>query len=377
MTARPLVHDEIHSAGALDPARFVADVIAARGGIVEDGLGLLPSAVAAELGLSQEIRLASEALAESSSEAPSLEARSVVACGLGSSLLEKLVAWARSSPRSATARLACDPPRVSQASSFASRFVVRNAVAEVERAFATETSYAVLYVAWAAEADDRQAGLVRVVANVSDGGVPCEGFADLVCAREPRAELEDSGSRSSSDELAIAPSAHRALAMLVRQAVLPRAEPLVGAAARRHVRDHARVAAYFDALASEARSPRGRQGAGAIEAKLAHLAAEREAKLRELEGRYAVHVSFEPAGLVIVKAPVIEVRLRVRRRKLSGELALRLPPGAQVLDAVACAACAAPTSRPVVCDERLHALCEACVPNAQGRPDCGACRARG
>lgn len=375
MTGRFVMATEVETpvtlAETFDPARFVADVIAARGGIVENGIGLLPPELATELDLPQEIALASNSIAGLEG---GLETPSTVSCALGSMLLEKLVAWARSSARYATARLSCDPPRVSAGSSLASRFVVRNALAEVERAFATETAYAVLYVAWAAEADDRQAGVVRLVANVSDGSVPCEQFADLVCARAPRAELAPS---NEANELAIDAAASRALAALARRAVLPRAESLVRAAARRHARDHGRVAAYFDALASEARSPRGRQAAGAIEARLAHLDAEREAKLHELEARYAVRVSFEPAALVIVTAPVVEVRLRVRRRKASGELALRLPPGAQALDEIACAACAAPTSRPVVCDERLHALCEACVPSAQGRPDCAACRARG
>lgn len=358
----------------VDPARFVADVIAARGGIIEDGIGLLPPEVAAELELPQEITLTSESLAGVTGDERRLDAPGAISCALGSALLERLVGWARSSPRYATARLSYDPPRVSQASSLGSRFVVRNAVAEVDRAFATEAAYAVLYVAWAAEADDRHAGVVRLVANVSDGSVPCVEFADLVCARAPRAELEGG---APSSELGIGETASRTLAALLRRAALPRAEPLALAAARRHARDHTRVAAYFDALASEARSPRGRQAAGAVEAKLAHLAAEREAKLRELESRYAVRMSFEPAALVVVTAPVVEVRVRVRRRKAAGELVLRLPAGAQTLDEIACAACAAPTSRPVVCDERLHPLCEACVPSAQGRPDCAACRARG
>ncbi len=68
------------------------------------------------------------------------------------------------------------------------------------------------------------------------------------------------------------------------------------------------------------------------------------------------------------------MRFRVRRRKLEGELRLRLAPGANAVDQLPCAACTAATTHPVVCDDRLHVPRETCVPNAQGRPSCAACR---
>jgi hypothetical protein len=147
-----------------------------------------------------------------------------------------------------------------------------------------------------------------------------------------------------------------------------------GAVARRHARDHRRIEEYFAALAADAAAPRRRIAPEAVRQKLEHLVAERDAKLRDLASRYLLRVSLEPVALVRVAVPATTVRLHVRRRKREGELVLRLPAGAQAFDRPACAGCGAATARPAVCDERLHVLCEACVPQAQGRPDCRACR---
>jgi hypothetical protein len=102
---------------------------------------------------------------------------------------------------------------------------------------------------------------------------------------------------------------------------------------------------------------------------------ERDAKLLALRERYRVRLTLAPLALLLLEVPTLRVRLRVRRRKLEGELQLRFAPGATGFDRIACAACLATTSRPAVCDDRLHVLCEACCPSAQGRPDCPACRA--
>ena len=40
-----------------------------------------------------------------------------------------------------------------------------------------------------------------------------------------------------------------------------------------------------------------------------------------------------------------------------------------------CEGCPGTTERPALCDERLHVLCETCVPLASGRPRCLACGA--
>lgn len=123
-----------------------------------------------------------------------------------------------------------------------------------------------------------------------------------------------------------------------------------------------------DAHLAAARGP-----GAAIAAKVAHLAAERHAKLSELGQRLSLRVSVGPVAILLVSVPVTEVRVRVRRRKREGEILLRLPAGASALDLVACDACAGATAKPLVCDDALHRICERCLPSAEGRPRCPAC----
>ncbi|WP_437654019.1 hypothetical protein [Sorangium sp. So ce1182] len=47
-----------------------------------------------------------------------------------------------------------------------------------------------------------------------------------------------------------------------------------------------------------------------------------------------------------------------------------------VVEALAEAGALAEPSRPAACDDRIHLLCEACAPNAQGRIACPACAKR-
>jgi hypothetical protein len=133
------------------------------------------------------------------------------------------------------------------------------------------------------------------------------------------------------------------------------------------------MAEYYAAMVAEARAPRRRVDAAAVEAKVKHLEAERDSRLRDLAERFTLRVHARLAAALWVAVPVVHVRLRVRRRKGERELALRLPAGAHGFDRLPCEGCASTTERPALCDERLHVLCETCVPQATGRPRCPAC----
>lgn len=97
-------------------------------------------------------------------------------------------------------------------------------------------------------------------------------------------------------------------------------------------------------------------------------------QLRDLRARYTLRVRLEPVALVALSLRVVEVRLRLRRRKGERELALHIPPGARAPDALPCVACASTTRSPLLCDDALHILCETCAPDPAGRPRCPACR---
>jgi hypothetical protein len=126
-------------------------------------------------------------------------------------------------------------------------------------------------------------------------------------------------------------------------------------------------------IASGWRRGFGSDDAAALYAKIEYIVRERDAKLRELPNRFALRASVAPAAFLWVSAPTAIVQVRLRRRKESRELCLRLPAGAQALDKHLCDVCARATGRPALCDDRLHLLCERCAPNAQGRLRCPAC----
>lgn len=160
-----------------------------------------------------------------------------------------------------------------------------------------------------------------------------------------------------------------------RQVHRQQVPPLLEALGRRKQRDHERIEAYFGELIDETRSPRRKTDPEAIARKVDHLLAERDTKLRDLDARYALRVRLHVAALVTTTMPALLARVRVKRRKDSRELTLRLPARAGALDTLTCEGCGEPTARPAFCDQKLHIVCEACVPAAQGRFDCPACRA--
>jgi hypothetical protein len=346
----------------VDPLTFTVDALVARGALAEKddegALAVVPPTVAQELGIADSVRLV-----------PSGVAEGTTACGMGSRLLENLVSRARARVPLAWARLDREPPRASHAAAMAERFVVRNGLREVGAVTLADGRYVVATFAYVAEADERHEGLVRVVVEADAGGAPDGSFSAEL---DPRSIVLTPSRGALFDATPVAGRIASRVDACARVAVAPIAERV----ARRFARDHARVAEYFGALVAEARAPRRRQDAAAINAKIVHLTAEREAKLRDLTDRYALRVSVVPAAIVGIVAPTARVSLTVRRRKAAREIVLRLPAGAESLDALACDGCEGTTSRPAVCDEKLHVLCEACVKSVTGRPICGACGAK-
>jgi hypothetical protein len=329
----------------LDPLGFAADELAARGALVErDGdraLAVLPGPLAGQLAVPEAITLAA------------VPGDDRIACGLGAPLLDRLIADVRASVPVASVAWTVEPPKLAAAERMADRVTVRNGV-----------------LTWTAEADDRYEGMVLVVAHGATGAQPdaevTAAFARVISGQDAR-----------SVEARDAPGAAGAAAMVARRSAEAVGERLgeVGAAvARRRDRELARIDDYFHSLITEARHPRRQVARDAIEARVAALHAEHLAKLRDLRARYSLRVRLEPVALVALSLRVVEVRLRLRRRKGEREIALHIPPCARAPDALSCVACASTTRSPLLCDDALHILCETCAPDPAGRPRCPACR---
>jgi hypothetical protein len=357
-----------------DPFAFTLDALASLGALVEPAPGqaeaLLEPALAARLGVPEELTLA-----------PGPPEPGVVGCGLGSPLLERLVADARARLPSARARLAREAPRPAQARSLAERFAPRNGVSEFVDLGVREVLYVALWVAYVAEADDRSEGVVGVIASAPEGRRPDETFAaqldplgsalDLV---EAPAEATGGAPSDPADEAALA-GAGTWLLPRIRAEVSARVADFRAGANRRHARDYERIAGYYEALAAEVKAPRRKADPAAAAAKLLHIAAERDGKLAGLLQRFAVRVSVRPAAALVLSAAAATAQVRVKRRKASRDLTLVLPAGAASLDQLGCEGCHGATAHPALCDAQLHLLCETCAPSAQGRFACPACAA--
>ena len=349
-------------AGALDPIGFVVDELAARGALIERGdsgaIAVLPPELAARIEVPETITLADAA------------GDRTLGCGLGSPLLDRLVTEVRATVPVASVTWQAEAPRLAVAERLAERIVVRNGVADVLGAAHASATYLAGVFAWTAEADDRYQGMVMVVAHAGTGSEP-----DATCLTALGALLAGDDPRMVDERDARgAIGGAGAIAQRAVLAIGPRLDEVGAAVARRRDRERARIDDYFGSLIAEAKRPRRQVARGAIDARIAALGAEHAAKLRDLGARYALRIRAEPIALAAIATRVAEIRLRLRRRKGERELALHVPPGARAPDALACSACPATTRAPLLCDDALHVLCEACAPEVGGRPRCRACR---
>ena len=348
---------------ALDPLGFVADELAARGGLVErddDGaLAVLPPQLARGLDLPETCALAGTASPQA------------IGCGLGSSLLDRLVSDVCASVPVASVTWLAEPPRLASAERLADRIVVRNGVADVLGVAHVSASYLVGVFAWTAEADDRYQGMTMAVVNAATAAEPdpenLAALTAMIAGNDDDRVTEARDARGAT-------GGARTLAARSALAIGPRLDEVGAAVARRRDRELSRIDEYFASLISEARRPRRQVTRGAIDARVAALRAEHQAKLRDLTARYTVRVRIEPVALAAVAMRVAEIRLRLRRRKGERELALHVPPHARLPDALACVACSGTTRALLLCDDALHLLCEICAPDTGGRPRCPACR---
>jgi len=348
----------------LDPLGFVADELAAQGALIDRGeratTALLPPPLAERLALPELVELTAA------------QREGAISCGLGSPLLERMIGQVRARIPVASVAWEAEPPRIVSAERLAGRIVVRNGVADLLGAEHAPATYLVGVLAWTAEADDRYEGMTTAIVHAGSGGEPDRASAGamgrLLGGGDPR--VVDHGSARTAE------AAAALLGVRASLAIRPRLDEIVAAVARRRDRDRARIEDYFTSLIAEARRPRRQVAPAAIEARVAALTAEQLAKLRDLTARYALRVRLEPVALAAVSTRAARLRLRLRRRKGERELTAYVPPDARAPDALACAACPRTTRAPVLCDDALHLLCEACAPQAAGRPRCPACSAR-
>jgi len=348
--------------GGIDPLGFVVDELAARGALIERSNGhaiaVLPAELAAQFELPETLALAGATRDQA------------IGCGLGSPLLDRLVTEVRGRLPVASVIWQAEPPRLPAADRLAARIVVRNGVADVLGIAYAPAAYLAGMFTWIAEADDRYQGMAMVVAHAATAGEPdaaCTAAIGALLAGDDARVIDQRDARGAAGGVAT-------IAKRIEIEIAPQLDEVAAAVARRRDRERMRIDDYFGSLVAEAKQPRRQVERGAIMARVAALRAEHAAKLHDLGARYTLRLRIQPVALAAIAMRVAEVRLRLRRRKGERELPLHIPPGARAPDALACVACLATTRAPILCDDALHVLCEACAPEIGGRPRCPACR---
>ena len=325
---------------------------------------LLPSPIAASLGLPEEGRLRLSGAPRAGE----------VHAGYGSGLLAQICSLTEGVGRCFRAQLALTLPKRERVEREAlSVLSFQNAVGRIESVEPDVLDYLVFDFRYAALSEERHEGLLSVAVNLDGGWSPGLGDAlDRCLSRHPEARQPWSTGQAEPD-----PRPHygaaRSLA-LVR--ALAESRPFIARMERRMNRDLRRVGEYYEALRQEVerRRTRGRQMVPLRE-KVEAVEGERRRRHQDLRRRYAVTLRVEPLGLLAVRVSGLRLQARLQRRKSERRARLGWNPIARRWDGWLCAGCGGEAGLAALCD-RLHLLCPGCPPACPdcGRDSCPACR---
>lgn len=351
----------------MEPLRFATELIDALGGVVErDGEGaaslLLAPDLSARLGLCEEFRFvdAPDGDDDGAGGIPLLH---------GSEALERLAAEAIGSGRVATVRLDTPPPRGEAIEAMAARaFRPANGVVRHVEMLPGSAEYLVVGFHYTATGEERREGLVDASVDPA-GTMTAPALAGLLWDGEsPMTE------RGRVEEASIAPAAWRAAARMARARVVEVLAPVREILGHRLERDVTRLHGYYrsmqhDLLRTAARRALDPAELDKILLRVNGIPEELRRRLAEARARLSLRVSVRPIIALRVFVPAVFVRVRVLRRKEERELLLRCAGFQRACDEFLCEGCGVPAPAPVLCDDRVHLLCDACLWTC---PSCGA-----
>jgi hypothetical protein len=294
----------------------------------------------------------------------------------GSPLVERMVKAATEAPPVTFATLdaplprATDPTAVALAKLTGINCVFRPADRDPEEGWA---GYLIADYRYAADADERREGLVRVAIN-EETGADVASLHDV--DRHPDLEPGLPGVPLPDDAEVVLRRAGAA----ARRALADHIGSLSASIQRRHLRDRSRVRAYFAALAREMqaqieRTLRHRPDADVStrRAKLDALAPACDRKLDALATRYRLRVRLEPVAVLRVGVRVRRVFIRARRRRAERLLTLHQSAATRAFDPLRCDGCSASTHAFALCDAEQHILCPTCDAKRRSPRCCPVC----
>ncbi len=356
--------------------RFVADLLAAAGGVAEaihpEGLELLaPPPAQQALGVVELCRLGFGATLPPGAQRVGLESDWL---DRFDRLLDGRGRWTRR-VLGPEGRAPSDPERVLQ-----QELVLDNATYRLLRVAPAWTRYLVLDFRYSAVSDDKRDGVLRLGVNLATGGLcdaVVEAIAPWLAADGADAELPD------GIELPRVWDQQRVLAVLA-QALPPRLDaalrPFVKGLHRRLSRDQDRLHGYHNELHREATRraaalPSGDPRRKREEQRIEAVGREYQAKLDDLARQYAMRVKAEWVQTLEVVMPVQRFDVQIRRRKADRTIQLDWNPLARRLEPPVCEFSRSAERPRLVCDDALHlvvsaglAPCFACA-----KPFCRAC----
>ncbi|MCP4677065.1 MAG: hypothetical protein GY854_16430 [Deltaproteobacteria bacterium] len=296
--------------------------------------------------------------------------------GYGTVLLENAMSLALEQGRTAAVRMPMQSSRKKASANLERHLSLLNAVYSLQGVRESWLDYWLWSFSTAAEADERQDGLLHVC--ISSRRTECPGLAELI--HEQALEWDEMSFDSmqktaeQSAEIHIVAVA-RALDELQRKSM-----ELKDVILRHHARDIGRIKDYFEELRQEMeREIIQRELTGeALEIrkeKQAQLEKEESAKLVALIEKYKMRLSFEPRALMLARIPTIRYDLLVKRRKSERQISAVYNMLNKRFDPFACEACGADAREVGFCDQKLHLLCARCLSKSggRGRADCPAC----
>ena len=109
--------------------------------------------------------------------------------------------------------------------------------------------------------------------------------------------------------------------------------------------------------------------------RLAATAVAYRTRIADIADRYRVRVRLAPLAVFACRVPTYQFTVRLMRRTASAEALFSWNPVDGRVETRACDGCDTPTEAALLCDDRVHYLCEHCLSpcRACGRAYCRAC----
>jgi hypothetical protein len=237
---------------------------------------------------------------------------------------------------------------------------LQNAVYRVTGVAPAWTRYLVMFFRVTAFSDEKRDGIINVGFNLANGSTIDSFVDELVHSAIQKADTRDMPPPLSELPPDWTQTQVRSrVARALPERIDAQMAPFLNGMQRRLDRDLRRVRDYFTDLRAESLQRLQKHLAAEAEAarerlRLEAIAREYDAKVMDLQQKYALRVDVAWTQTLEVVMPVQRIAILIKRRKGERKLALDWNPLARKLDIPLCEYSYTRSTARMVCDERLH-----------------------